>query len=181
MYKSNFASMEKIICVKAENDTVIWPKESEWWAQYTDGQGIAPENLLSMKDTGMYIFSPDERVSSVSRPDDTFTFSLHVRSSIPKRQLWAADSGCQRRNRARICSRRPPSNPSRPAASARHDVLCLSTTDKEDMWREVFCVYSACIGLFIQRLPFLSLSLSLCCFFFSSSSSFPFPPPCPKS
>ena len=52
-YKTNFASLEKVICVKAENDTVIWPNESEWWGQYTDGQGIAPENLLSLKDTGI--------------------------------------------------------------------------------------------------------------------------------
>lgn len=36
-FVSNFDKLEKIVCVKALEDTMVWPNESEWFGFYKDG------------------------------------------------------------------------------------------------------------------------------------------------
>jgi len=50
-YATNLASLEKLVCVKALQDTMIWPNDSEWWGFYQDGSDTT---LLSMQDTPLY-------------------------------------------------------------------------------------------------------------------------------
>lgn len=50
-YKANFESLESLVLVKALDDTMIYPKESEWFGFFQDG-GFS--QLLSYKETKWY-------------------------------------------------------------------------------------------------------------------------------
>mmetsp|Transcript_7481 Transcript_7481/g.12006 ORF Transcript_7481/g.12006 Transcript_7481/m.12006 type:complete len:338 (-) Transcript_7481:3378-4391(-) len=50
-YKENFASLEKLALVQAEDDTMIFPKESEWFGHFADG-GF--ETVLAYNETDAY-------------------------------------------------------------------------------------------------------------------------------
>lgn len=51
-YKTNFESLDKLVLVKALEDTMIFPKESEWFGFYKDGSG---SEILPMNETSWYI------------------------------------------------------------------------------------------------------------------------------
>jgi len=51
-YTSNLASLKQMVCVKALEDTMVWPNESEWWGFYKDG---STTDLLEMENTPWYL------------------------------------------------------------------------------------------------------------------------------
>eukprot|EP00238_Polyblepharides_amylifera_P009641 CAMPEP_0196578738 /NCGR_PEP_ID=MMETSP1081-20130531/7575_1 /TAXON_ID=36882 /ORGANISM="Pyramimonas amylifera, Strain CCMP720" /LENGTH=234 /DNA_ID=CAMNT_0041898049 /DNA_START=505 /DNA_END=1209 /DNA_ORIENTATION=+ len=51
LYKENFSKLNKLVLVKAKEDTEIFPRESEWFGYYRDG-GF--DEILSMEDTVWY-------------------------------------------------------------------------------------------------------------------------------
>mmetsp|Transcript_64434 Transcript_64434/g.119847 ORF Transcript_64434/g.119847 Transcript_64434/m.119847 type:complete len:348 (-) Transcript_64434:43-1086(-) len=50
-YKTNFASLEKLVLVMAEDDTVVHPKESEHFGYFKDG---SDKELVAMRDAPWY-------------------------------------------------------------------------------------------------------------------------------
>merc|ERR1719352_223742 len=50
-YSANFKSLEKLVLVMAEDDTMIHPKESEHFGYYKDGSDT---ELVQMKDAPWY-------------------------------------------------------------------------------------------------------------------------------
>jgi palmitoyl-protein thioesterase len=50
-YISNFESLEKLVLVKALEDSMVWPHESEWFGFYEEG---SQEKIVTMKDTPWY-------------------------------------------------------------------------------------------------------------------------------
>mmetsp|Transcript_27352 Transcript_27352/g.33400 ORF Transcript_27352/g.33400 Transcript_27352/m.33400 type:complete len:278 (-) Transcript_27352:178-1011(-) len=50
-YKSNFESLESLVLIKAKSDTMIYPKESEWFGFFEDG---GYEKLLTFRETKWY-------------------------------------------------------------------------------------------------------------------------------
>jgi len=50
-YAKNFQSLDQLVCVKALQDTMVIPNESEWFGFYQDG---SIQNVLSMESTAWY-------------------------------------------------------------------------------------------------------------------------------
>ena len=50
-YKENFAKVARFIMIKAEKDTMVFPREGEWWGHFADG---SQEEVLAMRDTDWY-------------------------------------------------------------------------------------------------------------------------------
>jgi len=50
-FTSNLESLDKLVCVKALQDTMVIPNESEWWGFYADGSAT---KVLSKEDTTWY-------------------------------------------------------------------------------------------------------------------------------
>lgn len=50
-YKSNFASVEKFVLVKAMGDTMVFPNEGEWFGHFADGDSYTP---IPMNETRWY-------------------------------------------------------------------------------------------------------------------------------
>jgi len=51
-YKSNFARLEHLALVRAKHDTMVYPKDSEWFGSYEDGNWNV---VLPMNATSWYI------------------------------------------------------------------------------------------------------------------------------
>jgi len=48
---ANFAKTNKFAMIKANEDTVVVPREGEWWGQYDAADGVT---VLTMKETAWY-------------------------------------------------------------------------------------------------------------------------------
>jgi len=53
-YKANWAKTEKFIWVKGLKDTVVWPREGEWWGAMSTEKGEEFKKVDEMKDTRWY-------------------------------------------------------------------------------------------------------------------------------
>jgi len=53
-YKANWAKTEKFIWVKGTLDTVVWPREGEWWGAMSTVPGEEFKKVNTMKDTRWY-------------------------------------------------------------------------------------------------------------------------------
>jgi len=50
-YKANWAKTEKFVWVKGTEDTVVWPREGEWWGAMSEVPGEEFKTVNTMKDT----------------------------------------------------------------------------------------------------------------------------------
>ncbi|KAL1528540.1 hypothetical protein AB1Y20_009883 [Prymnesium parvum] len=50
-YKENFIKLKRLIMIKAEKDTMVFPNEGEWWGHFADGDLTT---VLPMKETKWY-------------------------------------------------------------------------------------------------------------------------------
>ena len=50
-FKDNFASLDSLTLVKALNDTMVYPNDSEWFGFFKDG---SQKEKVAMKDTDLY-------------------------------------------------------------------------------------------------------------------------------
>jgi len=53
-YKANWAKTDKFIWVKGTEDTVVWPREGEWWGAMSTVKGEEFKTVNTMKDTRWY-------------------------------------------------------------------------------------------------------------------------------
>jgi len=53
-YKANWAKTSKFIWVKGTEDTVVWPREGEWWGAMSELPGEEFKTVNTMKDTRWY-------------------------------------------------------------------------------------------------------------------------------
>lgn len=53
-YKQNWAKVQKFVWVKGTKDTVVWPREGEWWGAMSDLPGEEFKVVHTMKDTRWY-------------------------------------------------------------------------------------------------------------------------------
>jgi len=53
-YKANWAKTDKFIWVKGTQDTVVWPREGEWWGAMSTVKGEEFKTVNTMKDTRWY-------------------------------------------------------------------------------------------------------------------------------
>lgn len=51
-YRTNFMSLESLVLVRAEHDTQVFPKDSEWFGAYADGD--AYKRVLGFNETKWY-------------------------------------------------------------------------------------------------------------------------------
>lgn len=51
-YRANFMTLENLVLVRAEHDTQVFPKESEWFGAYADGD--AYKRVLGFNETKWY-------------------------------------------------------------------------------------------------------------------------------
>jgi palmitoyl-protein thioesterase len=50
-YKQNWAKVQRFVWVKGTKDTVVWPREGEWWGAMSDLPGEEFTVVHTMKDT----------------------------------------------------------------------------------------------------------------------------------
>ncbi|RHY41076.1 hypothetical protein DYB30_007461 [Aphanomyces astaci] len=50
-YKANFATLQRLLLVRAAQDSMVYPSESEWFGAYEDG---AFDRILAMNETTWY-------------------------------------------------------------------------------------------------------------------------------
>jgi len=80
-YKSNFASLEKLVLVMAEDDTMVQPKESEHFGFYKDG---GESELIAMEDApwynenwfGLKDLNEAKKIDFFSTPGDHLRFTM---------------------------------------------------------------------------------------------------------
>jgi len=53
-YKANWAKTSKFVWVKGTEDTVVWPREGEWWGAMSEVSGEEFKVVKEMKDTRWY-------------------------------------------------------------------------------------------------------------------------------
>merc|ERR1719253_2020551 len=53
-YKNNWAKTSKFVWVKGDLDTVVWPREGEWWGAMSEVPGEEFKVVKEMKDTRWY-------------------------------------------------------------------------------------------------------------------------------
>jgi len=53
-YKANWAKTSKFVWVKGTEDTVVWPREGEWWGAMSTVPGQEFKTVNTMKDTRWY-------------------------------------------------------------------------------------------------------------------------------
>jgi len=79
-YKERFTSINRLALVMADNDTMIYPKESEWFGFYEDGD---TSRILSMKQTkwyqedlfGLKTLDQANRIDTYTTPGDHLQFT----------------------------------------------------------------------------------------------------------
>lgn len=53
-YKANWAKTSRFVWVKGDLDTVVWPREGEWWGAMSEQPGKQFSDVLPMKQTRWY-------------------------------------------------------------------------------------------------------------------------------
>jgi len=89
-YAANFRSLKKLVLVKAENDTMVVPKESEHFGYFKDG---SVDELISMKDApwykedwfGLRTLDEANKVDFFSTPGDHMRFELEFIATIVRK------------------------------------------------------------------------------------------------
>ncbi|XP_053994405.1 palmitoyl-protein thioesterase 1 [Hylaeus volcanicus] len=78
-YKTNLQKLQSMVLVKFENDTIVWPRETEWFGFYTPGQATKIQNLeesdLYREDRlGLKILHESGKVHFLSVPGNHLQF-----------------------------------------------------------------------------------------------------------
>jgi len=81
-YKDNFTKLQNLVLVRANQDTQVFPKESEWFGMYQDGDPY--KNVLGFNETkwyqedlfGLKTLDKDGRVHFLTTDGDHLRFSI---------------------------------------------------------------------------------------------------------
>lgn len=78
-YKTNLQKLQSMVLVKFANDTIVWPRETEWFGFYTPGQATEIQNLeesdLYREDRlGLKILHESGKVHFLSVPGNHLQF-----------------------------------------------------------------------------------------------------------